>query len=122
MLENTLEIEPQPVALDFKNLSQYSSRSSKTVFRTCVAPAVIPICFNLLPNCLVIAPIEPTYNGMVFTLTFHIFCNSLPSHDICLFYLSLFPQSYYLHKLQNQLFYNFCPSYQLQPNLVSELL
>ena len=27
ILENTLEIEPQPVALDFKNLSQYSSRS-----------------------------------------------------------------------------------------------
>ena len=26
-LENTVEIEPQPVALDFKNLSQYSSRS-----------------------------------------------------------------------------------------------
>ena len=25
--ENTVEIEPQPVALDFKNLSQYSSRS-----------------------------------------------------------------------------------------------
>ena len=27
VLESTLEIEPQPVALDFKNLSQYSSRS-----------------------------------------------------------------------------------------------
>ena len=27
MLEITVEIEPQPVALDFKNLSQYSSRS-----------------------------------------------------------------------------------------------
>ena len=27
MLENTVEIEPQPAALDFKNLSQYSSRS-----------------------------------------------------------------------------------------------
>ena len=26
-LENTVEIEPQPVALDFKKLSQYSSRS-----------------------------------------------------------------------------------------------
>ena len=26
ILENTVEIEPQPVALDFKNLSQYSSR------------------------------------------------------------------------------------------------
>ena len=26
-LENTVEIEPQPVALDFKNLSKYSSRS-----------------------------------------------------------------------------------------------
>ena len=26
MLENTVEIEPQPVALDFKSLSQYSSR------------------------------------------------------------------------------------------------
>ena len=26
-LENTVEIEPQPVASDFKNLSQYSSRS-----------------------------------------------------------------------------------------------
>ena len=25
--ENTVEIEPQPVALDFKNLSQYSSWS-----------------------------------------------------------------------------------------------
>ena len=25
--ENTAEIEPQPVVLDFKNLSQYSSRS-----------------------------------------------------------------------------------------------
>ena len=25
--ENTVEIEPQPVALNFKNLSQYSSRS-----------------------------------------------------------------------------------------------
>ena len=27
VLENTVEIEPQPAALDFKNLSQYSSRS-----------------------------------------------------------------------------------------------
>ena len=27
ILENTVEIEPQPAALDFKNLSQYSSRS-----------------------------------------------------------------------------------------------
>ena len=27
ILENTVEIEPQPVALDFKNLSQCSSRS-----------------------------------------------------------------------------------------------
>ena len=27
ILGNTVEIEPQPVALDFKNLSQYSSRS-----------------------------------------------------------------------------------------------
>ena len=27
ILENTAEIEPQPVALDFKNLFQYSSRS-----------------------------------------------------------------------------------------------
>ena len=27
ILENTVEIEPQPVALDFKNLSQHSSRS-----------------------------------------------------------------------------------------------
>ena len=27
LLENTVEIEPQPVALDFKDLSQYSSRS-----------------------------------------------------------------------------------------------
>ena len=27
ILENTVEIEPQPVALDFKNSSQYSSRS-----------------------------------------------------------------------------------------------
>ena len=27
ILENTVEIEPQPVALNFKNLSQYSSRS-----------------------------------------------------------------------------------------------
>ena len=27
ILENTAEIEPQPVALDTKNLSQYSSRS-----------------------------------------------------------------------------------------------
>ena len=27
ILENTVEIEPQPVALDFKNLSQYPSRS-----------------------------------------------------------------------------------------------
>ena len=27
ILENTFEIEPQPVALAFKNLSQYSSRS-----------------------------------------------------------------------------------------------
>ena len=26
ILENTVEIESQPVALDFKNLSQYSSR------------------------------------------------------------------------------------------------
>ena len=26
-LENTVEIDSQPVALDFKNLSQYSSRS-----------------------------------------------------------------------------------------------
>ena len=27
ILENTVEIEPQSVALDFKNLSQYSSHS-----------------------------------------------------------------------------------------------
>ena len=27
ILENTVEIEPQPAALDFKNLSQYSNRS-----------------------------------------------------------------------------------------------
>ena len=27
ILEITVEIEPQPVALDFKNLSQYFSRS-----------------------------------------------------------------------------------------------
>ena len=27
ILKNTVEIEPQPVALDFKKLSQYSSRS-----------------------------------------------------------------------------------------------
>ena len=27
ILETTAEIEPQPAALDFKNLSQYSSRS-----------------------------------------------------------------------------------------------
>ena len=27
ILENTFEIKPQPVALDFKNRSQYSSRS-----------------------------------------------------------------------------------------------
>ena len=27
ILENTVEIEPQPVTLDFKNLSQYSSCS-----------------------------------------------------------------------------------------------
>ena len=27
ILENTVEIEPQPVALNFKNLSQYSSHS-----------------------------------------------------------------------------------------------
>ena len=27
ILENTVEIEPQPVALDFKNLSPYSSCS-----------------------------------------------------------------------------------------------
>ena len=27
ILETTVEIEPQPIALDFKNLSQYSSRS-----------------------------------------------------------------------------------------------
>ena len=27
ILENTVEIKPQPVALDFKNLSQYSSCS-----------------------------------------------------------------------------------------------
>ena len=27
ILENTVEIEPQPVAIDFNNLSQYSSRS-----------------------------------------------------------------------------------------------
>ena len=27
LLENIVEIGPQPVALDFKNLSQYSSRS-----------------------------------------------------------------------------------------------
>ena len=28
ILENTAEIEPQPIVLDFKNLSQYSSRST----------------------------------------------------------------------------------------------
>ena len=54
---------------------------SKTVFCTCAVPTVIPICFNLLPNCLGIAPKEPITNGMTFhiPLTFHIFCNFLPS-------------------------------------------
>ena len=46
-----------------------------TIF--CSVNAVIPICFNLLPNCLGIAPKELTTNGMIFTLIFHIFCNSL---------------------------------------------
>ena len=44
-----------------------------------------------------------------------------PSLYVFLSYLSP-SQSYYLFELQNQLFYKFCPSYQLQPNLVSELL
>ena len=55
-LENTVEIEPQPVvALDFNNLYQYLSVTSKTVFWTCDVP-VTPICFSVLPNCLGIAP------------------------------------------------------------------
>ena len=78
ILENTVEIEPQPVALDSKNFISILAVASKTVFGTCAAPAVISVCFNLLPNCLGIAPNEPTTNGMIFTLTFHIFCNSLP--------------------------------------------
>ena len=77
-LEITAEIEPQPAAFDFKNLSQYSSRSKQNYLLSCAVPTVIPICFNLLPNCSGIAPKEPKTNGMIFTLTFHIFCSSLP--------------------------------------------
>ena len=78
ILEYTIEIEPQPVTLDFNNLSQYSSRSKQNCLRNFCFPTVIPICFNLLLNCLGIAPKEPTTNGVIFTFTFHIFCNSLP--------------------------------------------
>ena len=76
ILEITVEIEPQPVALDFKNLSQYSSHSKLNCLLNLAVPAVILICFNLLPNCLGAAPKETATNGMIFTLTFHIFCNS----------------------------------------------
>ena len=83
ILGNTVEIKAQPVALDFKNLSKNLSKNlvvpSKTVFWICAVSALIPICFNLLPNCLVIAPNEPTTNDMIFTLTFNIFCSSLPN-------------------------------------------
>ena len=79
ILENTIAIAPQPVGLDFKNLSQYSSRSKKNcLLNLCRNTAVIPICFNLLPNSLGIALKDPTTNGMIFTLIFHIFYNSLP--------------------------------------------
>ena len=124
ILEITVEIEPQPAALDFKSLSQYSSCSSKTVFWTCAVPTAMPICFNLLPNCLGIAPKEPTTNGMIFTFHTHSISSvtPFPTLDTFLSYLSPCPQSYYLQELQNQLSYNFSPSYQLQPNLVSELL
>ena len=37
----------------------------------------IPIKKKILPNCWGIAPKEPTTNGIVFTFTFQIFCNSL---------------------------------------------
>ena len=40
-LENTVQIEPQQVALDFKNLSQYSSRSKKNCL-----PNLCCSCFN----------------------------------------------------------------------------
>ena len=33
--ENTIEIEPKPLALDFKNLSQYSSRSKNSLLNLC---------------------------------------------------------------------------------------
>ena len=118
-LENTVEIESQPVALDFKNLSQYSSRSKKNcLLNFCCSCCNTNLCCNLFPNCLGITPKEPTTNGMAFTLTFYIF----PSLDIFQSYCSPSPQSYYLEELQNQLFYNFSPSYQLQRNLVYQLL
>ena len=50
---------------------------NKTVLQTCPISAVIPVPFNLLPNYLSIAPKEPTTNGIIVTLTFQIFCNSL---------------------------------------------
>ena len=43
ILENTVKIEPQPVALDFNILAV----PSKTVFWTCAVPAVIPICQSI---------------------------------------------------------------------------
>ena len=78
ILKNTVEIEPQLVALDLKKLSQYSTVPSETVYWTCAVLAVKPICFNLLPNYLGIAPKEHATNVMMFTSAFHIFCNSLP--------------------------------------------
>ena len=78
MLENTAEIEPQSVALDFKNLSQYSNRSKWN----CLLNLCRSYCnTNLLQSTTKlfgIAPKEPTTKGMIFTLTFHIFCNTLP--------------------------------------------
>ena len=81
MLENSLKIKLQPSALAFNIVSltvpNIIAVSNKTVSWTCPISSVIPVSFNLLPNCLVIAPKEPTTDCIIFTLTFQIFCNSL---------------------------------------------
>ena len=68
-----------------RNFDNILTVPNKTVFWNCPISAVIPLYFNLLLNCLCILPKEPKTNGIIFTLTFHIFCNSLPR--CCYFFI-----------------------------------
>ena len=75
---------------------------------------MIPVSFNALPNCLGIASEEPTTNGIIFFLTFQIFCNSL----LRSWYFSIFSFSFstillFPEELQSQCFYMFPSSYRL---------